>query len=141
MNFSKQIFCFVSTLSLLFVVLSTHSSYGADQSGVYFIAPSDKATVSSPVKVTMGAEHFIVEPAGPVKSGAGHLHIIIDADCVAAGLTVPKDETHLHYGKGQMEADITLSPGKHTLCLQAADGAHTALAGKGMTQKITITVQ
>ena len=77
MNFSKQIFCFVSTLSLLFVVLSTHSSYGADQSGVYFIAPSDKATVSSPVKVTMGAEHFIVEPAGPVKSGAGHLLSLI----------------------------------------------------------------
>jgi len=143
MNFSKQIFqiVFVSTLSLLFVVLSTHSSYSADKSGVYFTAPADKATVSSPVKVTMGAENFIVEPAGTVKSGAGHLHIIIDADCVAAGLMVQKDETHLHYGKGQMEADITLSPGEHTLCLQAADGVHTALSGAGMTQKITLTVK
>ena len=143
MNFSKQIFqiVFVSTLSLLFVVLSTHSSYSADTSGVYFTAPADKATVSSPVKVIMGAENFIVEPAGPVKSGAGHLHIIIDADCVAAGLMVQKDATHLHYGKGQMEAELTLSPGEHTLCLQAADGIHTALAGKGMTQKITLTVK
>jgi hypothetical protein len=54
---------------------------------------------------------------------------------------VPKDDTHLHYGKGQLEAELTLSPGTHTLCLQAADGAHIALAGEGMTQRITITVK
>ena len=55
--------------------------------------------------------------------------------------SIPKNETHLHCGEGQLEADLELVPGPHTLCLQAADGQHTALRGEGMTQKITITVK
>ncbi|HSN74327.1 MAG TPA: DUF4399 domain-containing protein [Anaerolineae bacterium] len=47
----------------------------------------------------------------------------------------------MHYGQGQLEAELTLTPGAHTLCLQAADGAHVALPGAGMTQKINITVK
>jgi hypothetical protein len=66
---------------------------------------------------------------------------MVDTDCLAAGQVVPKDDTHLHYGKGQLEAELALPPGLHTLCLQAADGAHIALAGEGMTQRITITVK
>jgi hypothetical protein len=89
----------------------------------------------------MSAENFTVEPAGEIKPGAGHLHIMIDADCVEAGNVIPKDETHLHYGQGQIEAELELSSGEHTLCLQAADGAHFALPGEGMTDEISITVQ
>ncbi len=40
-----------------------------------------------------------------------------------------------------MEAELTLPPGQHTLCLQAADGAHVALPGTGMTHQISISVQ
>ena len=108
---------------------------------VFFTSPADGATVSSPVHVTLGAEHFTVEPAGAIKPGAGHLHIAVDAPCLAAGSTIPKDAQHLHYGQAQLAADLELTPGKHTLCLQAADGAHTALAGAGLTQQITLTVK
>ena len=108
---------------------------------VFFASPTDGATVSSPVHVTLGAEHFTVEPAGAVKPGAGHLHIAVDAPCLAAGSVIPKDAQHLHYGKAQMAADLELTPGQHTLCLQAADGAHTALAGDGLTQQINLTVK
>lgn len=108
---------------------------------VRFVEPTNGATVSSPVQVKMAAENFIVEPAGEVKAGAGHLHVIVDGDCVVAGQVITKDATHLHYGQGQLEAQIELAPGQHTLCLQAADGAHVALTGAGMTQKITITVE
>ncbi len=125
------------SLTLSFVGVS----FSGETSRVFFTAPTDQAVVSSPVKVAMGAEGFIIEPAGAIKAGAGHLHIMVDTDCVAVGTLVPKDATHLHYGKGQMEAEIALSPGPHTLCLQAADGAHIALAGHGMTQKIAITVK
>jgi hypothetical protein len=104
-------------------------------------SPADGATVASPVHVTLGAEHFTVEPAGAVKAGAGHLHFIVDAPCVAAGSVIPKDAQHLHYGQGQLAADLELRPGQHTLCLQAADGAHTALAGAGLTQQIKLTVK
>ena len=91
--------------------------------------------------VTMQAENFTIEPAGERKPGAGHLHIIVDAECIKPGQDIPKDETHLHYGEGQLEADLDLTPGTHTLCLQAGDGQHIALRGEGMTQKITITVK
>jgi hypothetical protein len=157
MRFSKQISlskCVVGlglslSCCLLFVLLFLLSFLGVssgmakpmEKPHVFFTAPADKANVSSPVKVTMGAEAFTIEPAGVVKEGAGHLHIMIDTDCITAGQLVPKDATHLHYGKGQTEAEIELPTGSHILCLQAADGAHIALTGDGMTHTISITVK
>jgi len=113
----------------------------ASQGRIFFVEPADGATVSSPVHVKMNAENFTVEPAGEVRAGAGHLHIIVGGDCVAAGQAVPRDDTHLHYGNGQLEADLEIAPGDYRLCLQAANGAHVALAGDGMTQAINITVK
>src|SRR5436309_1730760 len=75
---------------------------------VFFVEPKTGATVSSPVHVKLGAEKFTIEPAGEVHPGAGHLHIMIDTDCVAVGQVIPNDDTHKHYGKAQTEADLTL---------------------------------
>jgi len=108
---------------------------------VFFTSPADGATVSSPVHVTLSAENFTVEPAGEVKTNAGHLHIMVDTDCLAPGVIIPKDDQHLHYGQAQIEADLELTPGSHTLCLQAADGLHTALPGAGLSQTITVVVE
>jgi hypothetical protein len=98
---------------------------------VFFIAPTDAAKVEGPlengkvsVHVQMGAENILIKPAGEVEAGAGHHHILIDAEPVPAGTPVPKDETHLHFGKGQTEATVLLAPGDHTLMLQLADGMH-----------------
>ncbi|MGH8897457.1 MAG: DUF4399 domain-containing protein [Egibacteraceae bacterium] len=110
----------------------------AAQSYVDFAEPQNGATVSSPVTVKMKAEGITIEPAGVVRPGAGHFHVMIDTPCPAAGQVIPADDTHKHYGKGQTEATLELTPGQHTLCLQAADGAHTALAP---TKTITITVR
>lgn len=57
------------------------------------------------------------------------------------GQGVPNDETHLHYGNAQLEAELTLAPDALTLCSQAADGNHVALAGDGMTQIVSFTVE
>jgi len=108
---------------------------------VYFSEPKDGASVSSPVHVKLGADNFKVEPAGDVKPGSGHFHIIVDAACIAPGQAVANDATHLHYGKAQTEADLQLTPGTHRLCLQMADGVHVALAGDSMQQQITLTVK
>jgi len=143
MNVSKHTSRSTFALALLLLVawLTAYAAPAAGQARVFFTSPRDSTTVTSPVKVTMGAENFVVEPAGKVKAGAGHLHIMVDTGCVASGEGVPADAAHLHYGKGQLEAELALPPGTHTLCLQAADGAHIALAGTGMTQKITLTVK
>lgn len=126
---------FVTAVGILLAACAT------PQPQVSFSAPQNGATVSSPVQVKFAAQNFRIEPAGAVNSGAGHLHVMVDTPCIPAGQVIVNDDTHKHYGKAQMEAEITLTPGKHTLCLQAADGSHTALSGAGMTQQISITVQ
>ena len=85
----------------------------------------------------MTADGVMIEPAGEVHEGAGHFHLIADAGCVATGEVIPKDADHVHLGKGQLEGKIFLAPGKHSLCLQVGDGAHTAL---GITDKASVTV-
>jgi len=43
---------------------------------------------------------------------------------------VPTDAKHLHFGKGETQAQVTLPPGRHTLTLQFADGAHRSYGPK-----------
>ena len=74
---------------------------------------------------------------GEVHEDAGHLHVMVDAPCVEPGQTIPSDAQHVHLGMAQLETALDLTPGEHTLCLQAGDGTHTALA---ITREITITV-
>ncbi|MEE8331207.1 MAG: DUF4399 domain-containing protein [Acidimicrobiia bacterium] len=106
---------------------------------VFFEEPRDEAVVVSPVPVVMGAEGFIIEPASEgVGDGRGHFHIIIDRPCVQPRLTVGADGEHLHFGGGQETALLELEPGEHTLCLQVADGSHTAL---DLTDEIAIIVE
>jgi hypothetical protein len=133
----------VFALILFALALAACGSSGGDEpeARVFFTNINDGDTVDSPVTVQWSAESFTIEPAGEVKAGAGHLHIMVNADCIASGQIVPADDNHLHYGKAQTEATLELTPGEHTLCLQAANGVHTALAGDGLVQVITITVR
>lgn len=97
---------------------------GVRHDGVFFSEPADGASVPAGFRVVMQIEGMDVQPAGEAVDGAGHHHLIIDGDCVAKGESVPKDATHMHFGKGQTETTLNLEPGKHTLTLQFADGLH-----------------
>ena len=109
---------------------------------VFFIEPKNKAKVSSRLKVKMGVEGMKVKAAGeePDSISSGHHHLLIDSEPIAAGQTVPNDATHLHFGKGQSETEISLTPGAHTLTLQFADGAHRSY-GPTMSETIHIQVK
>ena len=102
---------------------------GTVSPSVGFELPGDGATVSSPFDVVMTAAGLVVEPSGEINEGAGHFHILVDTDFIAAGQVIPTDEQHLHYGQGQTAISLELEPGEHTLRLQFADGAHIALEG------------
>jgi hypothetical protein len=108
---------------------------------VFFVEPLAGATVPITFTVSMSATGLIVEPAGEVHEGAGHLHILVDTDFIPAGEAIPKDEQHLHYGKGQITATLALTPGTHTLRLQFANGAHIALEGEQYRDSIQLSVQ
>ena len=114
---------------------------GAVSPSVGFELPADGATVSAPFEVVMAATGLVVEPSGEINEGAGHFHILVDTDFVPAGQVIPTDEQHLHYGKGQTEISLELEPGEHTLRLQFADGAHTALEGGQYRDTITVVVE
>ena len=107
---------------------------------MYFADPTDGATVPPTFTVGMAAEGLTVEPAGEVRAGAGHFHILIDTDFIPAGQVIPKDDQHRHFGDGATEAELTLDPGPHTLRLQFANGGHEALDGDQFRDTITITV-
>jgi hypothetical protein len=108
---------------------------------VRFVTPLDGATVPAKFAVTMAATGLTVEPAGEIKNGAGHFHILVDTDFVEAGEVIINDTQHLHYGKGQYTTTLELPPGQHVLRLQFANGAHIALPGPAYRDEITVTVK
>jgi hypothetical protein len=113
---------------------------------VFFVAPADGATLTGPLEngkialnVEMGATGITIKPAGAVEAGSGHHHILIDSPPVPAGTPVPKDEQHLHFGKGQAQASVALTPGTHSLMLQLADGIHRSY-GPALSAGIKVSV-
>jgi hypothetical protein len=112
-----------------------------DGAKVYFKNLKDGETVKSPVKVEMGVDGMKLDTAGSMAAGTGHHHLLVDAgDSIPAGTVVPKDSTHLHFGKGQSSTEVKLAPGKHVLTLQFADGLHRSFGSK-MATTISVNVK
>ncbi|PSP96364.1 hypothetical protein BRC94_12910 [Halobacteriales archaeon QS_5_70_17] len=86
----------------------------------------------------MDAEGYTVEEAGEVNEGAGHFHVLVDRDPVAAGEMIPNDDGHVHFGDGATTAELDLAFGEHTLVLQPGNGAHEACP---IHEEITVTVE
>ena len=109
---------------------------------VFIISPKDGATVSSPVTVKFGVKGMAVVPAGTKQDNSGHHHLLIDTD-VPSDLSQPLPsipDKVVHFGKGQTETSVTLSPGKHTLQLVFADANHIPHNPAVISKKITVTV-
>ncbi len=132
MKYLKSIFAIVLVASFL---VSCESKEGVDFGNL-----KDGDTVGTTFKVTFEVYGKTIRPAGTEEEGTGHHHIIIDDTFVAAGTVVPADDTHIHFGKGQTETELTLTPGKHTLTLQFADYAHRSFGGK-WSKTITVNVE
>lgn len=107
---------------------------------VYFIAPHDGDVVSPTFTVLFGLKNMGVAPAGVNKPNTGHHHLIIDEDAPSPDNPIPNDPNHLHFGGGQTEKTITLTPGKHTLQLVLADDLHIQHDPPVVSQRITVLV-
>lgn len=108
---------------------------------LYFISPQDGATVKSPVTVRFGLRGMGVAPAGVAIENTGHHHLLIDAELPPQNLPVPADANHVHFGKGQTEASVTLAPGRHRLQLLLGDHLHIPHDPPVASKPITITVE
>lgn len=132
-------------ISLLFAIsfggavsAKTPSPEGTE---LYFVTPKNGELVKSPVTVRFGLKGMGVAPAGVDKAKTGHHHLIIDADLPPMNLPIPKDAHHKHFGGGQTETVIELSPGKHTLQLLLGDHNHQPHDPPVKSKRITIYIK
>lgn len=135
----------ILTLSILVgtASISVHAKDAPSKPAtIFFVSPKDGATVTSPFKVQFGLEGMKLRPAGEdaLDKTSGHHHLIVDGAPFAKGQVIPKDDKNIHFGKAQTEADVALTPGKHKLTLQFADGAHLSY-GPEQSATIEITVK
>lgn len=109
---------------------------------VYIVSPKDGATVGQEFTVVFGLKGMGVAPAGVKKEGTGHHHLLVDVtELPPAGLPIPKDEHHLHFGNGQTETTLKLAPGKHTLQLELGDENHIPFDPPIVSKTITVNVK
>jgi hypothetical protein len=110
---------------------------------VFFVEPADGATVKSPVHLKFGSENFMImavpEKVETVREGMGHYHVGVDTECLGPGTEIVKGTpTWIHFGKGDSEIDMQLTPGKHTLVLQIGDDKHVTLPGLCSTISVNV---
>jgi len=109
---------------------------------VYFVQPSDGATVEGTFKVVFGLRNMGVAPAGVDKAGTGHHHLLIDTGVPSdLSKSLPATDQIKHFGGGQTETEITLQPGEHTLRLLMGNYAHVPHSQPIVSEQITITVE
>ena len=135
---------FIGIVTLAFLVIGpvlarTPSPEGAN---VYIISPSHGEVVNNPVTIRFGLTGLGVAPAGIDKPGTGHHHLLIDLQArPAMDKPLPADANHKHFGGGQTQTTLELSPGKHTLQLIMGDKTHSPHKPPVISEKITIMVK
>ncbi len=109
---------------------------------VYIISPSHGEVVSSPVVVKFGLVGMGVAPAGVDMAKTGHHHLLIDMDKLPPmdKPLVGSDQLR-HFGGGQTQTTLELTPGKHTLQLILADKTHTPHSPQLVSERISIQVK
>jgi hypothetical protein len=113
-----------------------------DNAEVYFIEPSDGETVSSPVVIKFGLRGMGVAPAGVKRENTGHHHLLVDTDLPEnMNVPLPAGENRIHFGGGQTETKLKLTPGKHRLRLLLGDHFHIPHEPPVYSEEIEITVE
>jgi hypothetical protein len=91
--------------------------------------------------IRFGLRNMGVAPAGVAKPNTGHHHLLIDVDTPPLDQPLPSDLNHVHFGNGQTEKKITLSPGEHTLQLVLADERHIPHDPPVISERIKVFVK
>ena len=128
--------------SMLALALNAFAGSTAPEgASVYIISPTHGEVVTTPFKVVFGLSGMGVAPAGMEKAKTGHHHLLIDTDLPDLSKPNPADDNHRHFGGGQTEMVLELTPGEHTLQLLLADYAHIPHNPPVVSEQITIMVK
>ena len=115
-------------------------SFSSENAQAYIIEPKNGAVVGKTFTVKFGLRGMDVAPAGVDKDNSGHHHLIIDGTSLP-DFNKPMGKEVRHFGGGQTETTLSLSPGKHTLQLILGDKNHVPHQPPVISEKITLTVK
>ena len=145
----RVVAAFILTASIAFAACNRASQPAADHSEhaggkVFFKEPANGAMVKSPVHIVFGSDMFTIAPVPEgevttVRANTGHYHLGVDTDCLAAGSVIPKANPWVHFGKGNDNIDMQLTPGPHKLAVQAGDDKHATMTGLCEVINVTVT--
>lgn len=123
---------------------ATETPEAKSSARAFFVDLKNKAEVPKTFTVKFGVEGMKIAPAGIVKPGSGHFHLLIDTDPLTPEelkRPIPADMKHIHFGNGQTETNLTLTPGEHKLQIVMGDGAHKVHNPPVMSEVITVIVK
>jgi Domain of unknown function (DUF4399) len=115
----------------------TPSAPGA---AVYFVGLKDGDTLPTKSTIHFGLRGMGVAPAGSDRANSGHHHLIVDSPTPTLNVEIPNDFQHLHFGAGQTETELTLTPGEHTLQLVFGDKNHIPHSPPLVSDRIKVKV-
>jgi hypothetical protein len=107
---------------------------------VYFIGLNDGDTLPTKPTIHFGLRGMGVAPAGSDRANSGHHHLVVDAPTPPLNAEIPNDFQHLHFGAGQTEAEVSLTPGEHTLQLVFGDRNHVPHSPPVVSPRIKVKV-
>ena len=127
-------------LSSLVVAQQMEKTPSPDGAQAYIVSPANGATVPTTFDVVFGLKGMGVAPAGTQVNNTGHHHLLVDA-AQLPDLNSPMGANVTHFGAGQTQTTLTLTPGEHTLQLILGDYLHIPHNPPVLSEKITITVR
>lgn len=128
------------TLSSLLFAQQFERTPAPEGAQVYFVSPVDGAVVPQTFTVVFGLQGMGVAPAGTQINNTGHHHLLVNFDELP-DLNMPLGADVTHFGGGQTQTTLTLSPGEHTLQLILGDHMHIPHNPPVLSEKITVTVR
>jgi len=118
------------------------TSTAPENASVFIIEPGNGTIVASPITIKFGITNMQVAAAGTNIENTGHHHLLLDLDVLPSFLeALPASSNVIHFGKGQTETTIELSPGTHSLQLLLGNYLHIPHSPPVISKKIYITVE
>jgi hypothetical protein len=109
---------------------------------LYFTWPQNGAVIKGEFWCRFGLRGMGITHAGDDFPNSGHHHLLVDVnEPLNTNEPIPQDRNHIHFGAGQTETRLELSPGKHTLQLVLGDAKHYPFNPPLVSERITVTVK